>query len=266
MDIVIEIGIGLLVGLVMGALGGGGAIITVPALVYLLDQEPGVATTTSLIIVGLTGIVSVLLHAHRGGVRWADGVAFGLLGVGGALLGGRVGAGADPRVVMGLFAALLLVVASVMWRRARVEQRTDPQEADDPWVTWRPFSLRPDRAALVLIVATAVGVLTGFFGVGGGFAIVPALVLVLRLPMKQAVGTSLLVITINSATALLGRLGTDLSIDIPLVSVFVTAAIIGSLIGGWAGARLDARLLQRAFAALLLVVGAYVGISTALGW
>lgn len=265
MDIVIEITVGLLVGLVMGALGGGGAIITVPALVYLLDQPPAVATTTSLIVVGLTGIVAVIQHARHGRVRWADGIAFGLLGTAGAVLGGRVGAEADPDLTMGLFAALLLLVAGVMWRRSGVQERTDPKEHGAPWVTWRPFSVRWGRAWLVLVVATGVGVLTGFFGVGGGFAIVPALVLVLRLPMTQAVGTSLLVITLNCATGLLGRLGTDLSVDVPLVAVYVAAAIVGTLLGGWWGPRLDPTLLQRTFAVLLVLTAVYSAVATALG-
>ncbi|MDO5739422.1 MAG: sulfite exporter TauE/SafE family protein [Ornithinimicrobium sp.] len=265
MDIFIEVGIGLLVGLVMGALGGGGAIITVPALVYLLDQPPAVATTTSLVVVGITGVVSVVQHAMHGRIRWSDGLAFGLMGAGGAVLGARVSTDADPRLVMGLFAVLLLLVAAVMWRRAGPNARTDPREMGSPWITWRPFSVSPRRALLVLVVASGVGVLTGFFGVGGGFAIVPALILVLRMPMALAVGTSLLVITINCATGLLGRIGTDLHIDVGLVTVFVIMAVTGSLIGGWIGPRLDPSLLQRVFAGLLLLIAVYAGVNTALG-
>ena len=263
-DVVIELVVGLVVGLIMGALGGGGAIITVPALVYLLDQPPVVATTTSLVVVGITGVFSVAQHGLHGRVRWTDGVLFGLLGAGGAVLGSRVGAITDPDWTMGLFAALLLVVATVMWRRAGPEQRTDPEAAGTPWLRWRPFSLSPRRALLVAVVASGVGVLTGFFGVGGGFAIVPALVLVLRLPMALAVGTSLLVITLNSATGVLARLGSELTLDLGLLAVYVPAAVVGSLVGGWVGPRLDPTVLQRAFAVVLVLTALYTGVSTLL--
>lgn len=263
MDIALALGIGLLVGLVMGALGGGGGIITVPALVYLLHQPPATATTTSLVIVGLTGLVSVVQHGRAGRVRWADGVAFGVLGAGGAVLGARVGADTDPTMTMGLFSVLLLVTATLMWRRAGVHRRTDPRTGPEvPWLTWRPFSVRPRKAVVVLAVASGTGVLTGFFGVGGGFALVPALTLVMGMSMPSAVGTSLLVITINSATGLLGRLGTDLRLDWALVGVFTSAAVVGSLLGGTAARRLDPTWSQRAFAVLLLLVAGYTAVST----
>lgn len=265
MDIALELGIGLLVGLVLGALGGGGGIITVPALVYLLHQPPALATTTSLVIVGITGLAAVAQHARAGRVRWADGVAFGVLGAGGAVLGARVGADADPTWTMGLFAGLLLITAVLMWRRSGVRRRTDPDEARaDPWVSWRPFSVRPREGVIVLAVASGTGVLTGFFGVGGGFALVPALTLVMGLSMPSAVGTSLLVITINSATGLLGRVGTDLQLDWALIGTFTAAAVVGSVLGGTAARRLSPAWSQRAFAVLLLLVAAYTAVSTIL--
>lgn len=265
MEIALEIGIGLLVGVVLGALGGGGGIITVPALVYLLHQPPALATTTSLVIVGITGLAAVVQHARAGRVRWADGWAFGVLGAGGAVLGARVSAVADPGWTMGLFTVLLLMTATLMWRRAGVERRTDPQEQQDTsWVTWRPFSIRPWQAVVVLAVASGSGVLTGFFGVGGGFAIVPALTLIMGMPMTYAVGTSLLVITINSATGLLGRLGTEVQLDWTLIGVFTAGAVAGTLLGGTIARRLHPTWSQRAFAVLLVLVAVYTGISTLL--
>ena len=266
MDIALEIVVGGVVGLVMGALGGGGGIIAVPALVYLLQQPPAVATTTSLVIVGLTSVVAVVQHSRSGRVAWADGLAFGVMGAGGALLGSRVGAVADPEVTMWLFAVLLLIVAVVMWHRARVEQRTDPEEVSGHrWLAWRPFRLDVRRALLVLVVASASGVLTGFFGVGGGFAIVPALTIVLRMPMSLAVGTSLLVIGLNSATGIVGRLGTPLELDWALIAVFTAAAVAGSLAGELVGRRLDSAVLQRVFAVMLGVVALYTVVSQLVG-
>lgn len=262
MDIALEIVIGVLVGLVMGALGGGGGIITVPALVYLLHQPPAVATTTSLVIVGTTAVAAVAQHARAGRVRWADGLVFGLLGTGGTLLGARVAPGADPAVTMTVFAVLLVVTASVMWLRARGEPRTDPAEGAPPWLTWRPFWVNPRRAVVVLAVASGTGLLTGFLGVGGGFAIVPALTLLLGLSMPVAVGTSLLVILANSVTGLLGRLGTELQLDWLLVTVFTAAAVVGSVLGGRLGRRLDPTVLQRAFAGMLVLVAGYTVLST----
>lgn len=264
-DLVVEIVVGLLVGTVMGALGGGGGIIAVPALVYLLHQEPAVATTTSLVIVGITSVVAVLQHARGGRVSWLDGVAFGVMGAAGALLGSRVAVHADPDLTMWLFAVLLLLVGGVMWRRSGVERRTDPEEVEDHrWLSLRPPRVDWGRAALVLVVASASGVLTGFFGVGGGFAIVPALTIVLGLPMGLAVGTSLLVILLNSATGVLGRLGTPLDLDWALIAVFTTAAVVGSLVGERVGRRLDPRVLQRGFAVMLVLVAVYTGVSNLL--
>lgn len=263
MEITLEVAIGLLVGLVLGALGGGGGIISVPALVYLLDQPPAVATTTSLVIVGITGVAAVAQHARAGRVRWADGCAFGVLGAGGAVLGARVGAATAPTWTMGLFAVLLLLTAALMWRRAGVERRTDPgADRASSWVTWRPFSLDARRAVVVLAVASGCGVLTGFFGVGGGFAIVPALTLIMGLPMSSAVGTSLLVITLNSVTGLAGRVGTELHLDWSLIAVFTAAAVVGSLLGGLVARRLDPVWAQRGFAVLLLLVAGYTALST----
>lgn len=263
-DVVVEVLVGLVVGVVLGALGAGGGIITVPALVYLLDQPPTVATTTSLVIVGLTSLVALVGQARHGRVRWADGLAFGVMGAGGALLGSRVAGLAEPALTMWLFTALLLVVASVMWHRSRVQRRTDPEEVERGWVTWRPFSVDLRRAVVVLAVASGSGVLTGFFGVGGGFAIVPALILMLGLPMGLAVGTSLLVITINSLTGVAGRLGGGMELPWGLIAVFTAAAVLGTLVGGRLGRRLDPSVLQRAFAVMLVLVAGYTALSTAL--
>lgn len=265
MDVVLQAAVGLVVGLVLGTLGAGGGILAIPALIYLLDQPPAVATTASLVVVGITGAASVVQSARRSRVAWADGIAFGVLGVSGALLGARVGAIAHPDLTLGLLAVLLLIVASAMWRRASASPSAAvPRPAAEPWLTWRPFSVRPRRAGLVLVVASASGVLTGFFGVGGGFAIVPALTLVMGMPMSLAVGTSLLVITINSATGLLGRLGTEMALDWSLIAVFASAAVLGSLVGGSFGRRVDAAALQRAFAVLLVVIAVYTVVNLVL--
>lgn len=250
----LAIPVGVVVGAVMGALGGGGAIIAIPALIFLLGRSPQEATTASLVIVGLTALVGVAQHGRAGRVRFADGTLFALLGAAGAVLGARVAVGADPDLLLALFAVLLLVVARVMWTRSRPGTAQQPARDVPPWLSLRPWHLDLRRGLVVLAVASGVGLLTGFFGVGGGFAIVPVLTLVLGLPMRVAVGTSLWVIALTSAVSLSARLGGGLDPDWALVAVFTVAAVAGSLAGGRAAGRTDPRLLQRGFAVLLALV------------
>ena len=238
--------LGLLVGLALGSLGGGGSILTVPALVYLLGQSPAAATTGSLIIVGITSLVGAVPHARRGNVRLRQGAIFGVLGVVGSYVGATLASGVPDAALLSAFSGLMLVVAALMGRRLR---------RAGAGVSAPPTSVQPVR---VVLAATAVGLLTGFFGVGGGFAVVPALVLVLGLPMPVAVGTSLLVIAINSATALASRIGSGLEVDWPTIGSFALFAAVGSVLGARWSARLPQRTLTLAFIAMMVVVGLYM--------
>lgn len=267
----LAIPLGLFVGLSLGALGGGGSILTVPALVYLLGQSPTTATTSSLLIVGVTTLIGMLPHLRAGRVRLGQGVVFGLLGVVGTSFGSFVAAGIRPTVLLLAFAALMLVVAGLMTQRRRTEARGrlpgGPGTHVDaaPIIGRSPFRCDCRRLLLLLGTATGVGLLTGFFGVGGGFAVVPALVLALRLPMPVAVGTSLVVITVNSATALLSRLGRGLSLDWPLIALFAAAAIAGSLLGSRIASRVSPGRLNLWFTVLLVAVALSTAISSILG-
>lgn len=240
--------LGLLVGVALGSLGGGGSILTVPALVYLLGQSPMVATTASLIIVGLTSLVGLIPHHRRGNVRLGRGAIFGVLGVLGSFLGARLAVGIPSEWLLSAFALLMLFVAAMMWRRQR---RTKPAEPAPSEGAVRPLRL--------VLAATGVGLLTGLFGVGGGFAVVPALVLVLGLSMPVAVGTSLLVIALNSATALAFRLGNGVELDWAVIGGFTVFAVVGSLLGSRITARLSPRMLTRAFVVMLVAVALYMG-------
>jgi uncharacterized membrane protein YfcA len=266
--IALAVPIGLTIGLTLGALGGGGSILTVPALVYLLGQTPHEATTTSLIIVGFTALIGTLAHLHAGRVRVAAGLTFGAAGILGSYLGSRLAAAVDPNVLLSAFAVLMVVAATAMLRRrpAPPIDRADEQ-ADDPTrppgrgtLTSRTGRVRAPgrRAVKVGVTATGVGLLTGFFGVGGGFVILPTLVLVLGFGVSEAVGTSLLVITITSAAALTARLGGGVTLDWPLVTTFTAAAVAGTLVGQRVAARAHPRTLTVAFAWLLVAVAAYV--------
>lgn len=254
---------GVLIGISLGALGGGGSILTVPALVYLAGQDAATATTGSLVIVGVTSLVALVPHARAGRVRFAQGLVFGGLGIGGSYLGSALAAGIDADVLLQAFAVLMLVVAVVMIRRSLRPASDLPADAvEPPIIRWRPLDCRCGRAALLLVVATAVGLLTGFFGVGGGFVLVPALVLALRFTMPVAVGTSLLVIAVNSATALTARMGHGIALDWGIIGLFTAAAVAGSLVGGRLVSRVPSAYLARAFAALLLVVALGVGVQS----
>ncbi|MDO5710150.1 MAG: sulfite exporter TauE/SafE family protein [Micrococcales bacterium] len=261
MTLVWIVPLGLAVGIVLGALGGGGAILTVPILVYVLAQTPSAATTGSLVIVALISLVGLLPHHRVGNVRMRDGLVFGVLGVVGSLVGSRLNAAVPAPILMTAFAALMLVVAILMTvkRRGSAGRRV----VGDDGKSAAPSDEAGHRGWGVLIgAATGVGLLTGFFGVGGGFAVVPALVLVLGFSMPVAVGTSLLVIVINSLTALLGRLGTGLEIDWPLILAFSVFGAAGSLLGGRIAQRVDPQRLSLAFTILLVLVAAYVALQS----
>lgn len=250
MNLLWALPLGLGVGATLGALGGGGAILTVPALVYLLDQDPRVATAGSLIIVGLSSLVGLLPHHRAGNVRVAQGLVFGLLGIVGSIGGSALSRQVDPAVLMVAFALLMFVVAAVMVRRLRGSGGT---------VAAPPRPATAGRVLLLVGTATGVGLLTGFFGVGGGFAVVPALTLVLGFPMRAAVGTSLLVIAVNSATALGARAALGMEgLDWPLVGTFAVAAVVGSLLGVRVSARANPRHLTIAFVVMLVVIAAFM--------
>lgn len=260
--------LGVLVGLALGALGGGGSIFTVPGLVHVLGQDPRDATTSSLVIVGTTALIALVPHARAGRVRSAQGLLFGALGTAGSYAGTALSRSVPPAVLLLAFAALMLLVASLMIRRA-LSSHGAASSLDvtlEPMLTFRPLRCACPRVAKVVVTATAVGLLTGFFGVGGGFALVPALVLALGFPMPTAVGTSLLVIAVNSATALAARVthpGSEL--DWPLVATFTAAAVAASLVGGRVASRVDPRRLTLTFAGLLVLVALYTAVRSLAG-
>ncbi|GLV75914.1 sulfite exporter TauE/SafE family protein [Streptomyces hygroscopicus] len=233
---------GAVVGLALGALGGGGSVLAVPALIYLLGFTPTAATTASLIIVTATSLTALYAHARTGRVRWKAGAAFAAAGV---LPAAAAGAAAThmPQAVLTLAFAATAVVSAVRMLR--------------PAETARPGSgeVRPGKAAAA---GAGLGALTGLLGVGGGFLVVPALVTVLAFEMEAAVGTSLLVITANSLASLATRSGAAVSLDWAVIGPFIGAAILGA----WDGKRMAEKVagprLQRIFAVVLLAVAAFM--------
>ena len=242
--LLIAVAAGLLIGVLLGALGGGGSILTVPVLVYLLHQDPHTATAGSLLIVGVTAAGGMVAHRRAGRVRLAPGIAFGVLGVAGSYAGTRLSSSVPPDLLLSLFAGLMLAAAAAMLRR---RGQVGPRGRAGVSTVLK-----------IIVAATGVGLLTGFFGVGGGFVVVPALVLVLGLDMPAAVGTSLLVISINSAAALAARLGGHVRLDWPLLAVFTAAALAGVLAGTRVASRVDPSRLGAAFTVLLIAVAGYL--------
>ena len=252
---------GALIGLSLGALGGGGSILAVPVLVYALGQSPAQATTGSLVVVAVTSLLGAVTAYRAGNVLLGRGVAFGLVAVGGAVAGARASAFVPEPVLLASFSVLMLVVGGIMvvrqvrGRRSGTWDRPVRARLDDPIISFSPtFACQCPRALKVLVTATVVGLLTGFLGVGGGFLVVPALVLALALPMEYAAGTSLVVITIPSAAALAVRAGSGTQPDWGLVLLLTAASAAGGVLGARVAARTETRRLAAAFSALVVAL------------
>ena len=267
--------LGLLAGAVMGALGGGGAILTVPVLIYLVGLDPHEATTASLVIVGVSAAVTAFAQWRRGMVRVLDALVLAAVGSIGTYAGASAAGAVSGPVLVVLLATLLAVVGALMLRTSTAEPGSADPASPDPSAPERGAGAhrstpvtqlgRFDRLGPVAAVGVGIGLLTGFFGVGGGFAIVPALRLVLRFPMRVAVGTSLLVITLNSATALAARVTHGISLDWLMVGLFTAGSVAGGLAGGRLARRASPSLLSRGFAVLLFVLSAVMVGSAILG-
>jgi uncharacterized membrane protein YfcA len=263
--------LGFLIGVSLGALGGGGSILAVPVLVFVAGQQPSHATSTSLVVVGLASLIGAYGHWRSGRVRVVPGVVFGLVGIAGSLVGSALNRRLDGDVLLLAFSFLIVIAA---WRilvgcpsctrsgEAAAVAVDQHEPAQGPLLT-RTRTWAPGRIAKVAAAGTVVGFLTGLFGVGGGFVIVPALALVLEFPMGAAVGTSLLVIAINTAVALAARAGTG-TIDWGITLLFSAAAIAGVGAGKRLADRLEPQSTQRAFAALLVALAIYTGARSAL--
>lgn len=240
---------GAVIGLSLGALGGGGSILAVPVLVYALYLDPQAATTASLIIVGATAIAAAISHARAGRVDWRAALIFGALGIPASIGGSLLNRAVDPQVLLIAFSALMLVAAGAMYRRSRAREQASAT----------PSPTGVTQVVRVVVVALVVGFLTGFLGVGGGFLIVPALVLAMGFGMPTAVGTSLVIISITSLAAFVERLGHG-AIAWEVILPFTAAAMAGSLTGKRLSEKVSGAALTRAFAVLLVLVAGYVAV------
>lgn len=233
----------LLVGLSLGLLGGGGSILTVPIFVYVLGYAAKPAVAMSLPVVGITSLVGAFSHWRAGNVHLRTAALFGAVAMGGAYAGARLSALFSDTALLLLFAVVMLAAAIAMHRRR------DPSAAAPVAAAVRPVPL--------VLAAAGMGLLTGLVGIGGGFLAVPALVVIGRLPMKQAIGTSLVVIAMNAAAGSFGYRG-QVEVDWAFAGAFSAVAIVGILAGTRLVTHVPAASLRKGFAVFLLVMGAFI--------
>ncbi len=231
----------LAIGLSLGLLGGGGSILAVPVLHYVLGLGVHEAIAGSLIVVAVTSSLALIPHARAGRVQWRTGLAFGGASIGSAFAGGQIGARLPGAVLIAAFALVMVAAGAAMLVRSRSAPRLHVEE--------------PARLPRVLGLGLGVGLITGVLGAGGGFVIIPALTLFSGLVMYDAIGTSLLVIAMNSLAGVAGG-ASHTHVDVALVAAVTALAVVGSLVGVRVGRRVPAHQLQRGFGGFVIAVAA----------
>lgn len=247
---------GLAIGVAVGMFGGGGSVLAVPVLVYVLGQSVHEATTASLVVVAAGALAGGLGHARGGRVCWRHAGAFTAAALPGVIAGTVLGNTVSGAALIGAFAVIMLLAALATWRNASAGG--DGEGIGLPRPSCPPLRLARDLAAGLLI-----GFLTGFFGVGGGFLVVPTLVIVLALSMRLAVGTSLAIITATSVLGLAAHLLAGRALDVSVTAAMTGACVLGALGGAALAGRVPQRQLGRGFAALVTGVATYLLISAA---
>ncbi len=231
------------IGLSLGLIGGGGSIITVPVLVYVLGVEAHQAVGMSLAVVGATSLIGAMFHYRRGTLDLKTGTFFGVSGILSAYFGSRLTHFLSPAVLLLSFAGLMLLIATLMLTR----KQTGEGETNN----------KNKSALKAVFTGSGVGFLTGFLGVGGGFLIVPALMLFGGLSMRHAIGTSLMVISINCVAGLLGHLSYG-GFDLHLTFLVTLLAAMGTLLGTVLSHRTSPTHLRKGFAVFVIIVAFFL--------
>jgi uncharacterized membrane protein YfcA len=232
----------LLIGVSLGFFGGGGSILTVPLLVYVFGLDPKTAIASSLLVVGTASTSGAIHHWRAGNVNLRTGLLFGAAGMTGAYIGGRVGAYLDGTLLLLLFACMMVLTSVAMWQGRRARS---------------PGPATQGATVRLVLQGLAVGSFTGLVGAGGGFLIVPALTLWAGLSMHVAVGTSLLVIVLNTMAGFLGYLN-HVQVDFKLIGAVSVIAIAGSFVGSALATKINPASLRRAFAVFVLAMAAFI--------
>lgn len=239
----LAIALGVMIGASLGLLGGGGSILTVPIFVYILGFPPKEAIAMSLAVVGVTSAVGAAGHWRAGNVNVRTGATFGAVAMAGTFAGTRLAAFLSGTTQLAIFGAVMLVAAAFMFRGRRDDTSSRRHGSNT-------------ATSLVMLEGLAVGLLTGLVGVGGGFLIVPALVL-LALPMSTAVGTSLLIIAANCAAGFYGYLG-QIHLTWTSMALVTAGTLPGIALGTWLHRFVSQAVLRRGFAIFLLLVAAFI--------
>ncbi len=242
---------GGLVGIVLGLIGGGGSVLAVPLLVYLVGvSDPHVAIGTSAVAVAVSAFANLIGFAKAGKVKWNCAIVFALAGVGGAIIGSSLGKAFDGQMLLGLFGAVMIAIAVGMFLKKDI--------AGNPAVALTFASARRMTPAL-LAYGVAVGTLSGFFGIGGGFLVVPGLIAATGMPMLSAVGSSLVSVTAFGLTTAVNYAVSGL-VDWRMAALFILGGIIGGRLGARAGraAAKEKQLLAKVFGVIVAGVGVFV--------
>jgi uncharacterized protein len=250
--VLLAIPFGLIIGLAVGMLGGGGSVLAVPVLVYILERDVETATTISLVVVTAAAVAGGYQHALDRRVCWRHAGVFTAAALPGIIAGTALASVTSGTALIAGFALVMLAAAFATWRKAVSDDGT----ASDRGHTCPELRLERDLAAGLIV-----GFLTGFFGVGGGFIIVPTLAVALSFSMRSAIGTSLAIITTTSLLGVAVHLGAGRSLDIDLTIAMGAACIVGALFGARLSARVPQQTLGRGFAALVVAVAAYLLVS-----
>ncbi|TAH19657.1 MAG: sulfite exporter TauE/SafE family protein [Cytophagales bacterium] len=268
----------LFMGLSLGLIGGGGSILTVPILVYLFAVDPVLATSYSLFIVGLTSLVGSASHISQGNIHWRTAFVFGLPSIIGVyltrlyvvpIIPREIGEIGDfiitkPLFLLMLFAVIMLLASISMIKKPKKELLISNDKL--PMANEQPTTsnnLKQSQTIeynypLILVEGLVVGGITGLVGAGGGFLIIPALVLLAKLPMKQAIGTSLIVIALKSLIGFTGDLSGKEIIDWQFLLAFASIAIVGIVAGSFFAKKISNEILKPAFGWFVLVMGIYI--------
>jgi uncharacterized membrane protein YfcA len=238
----------LLIGVVLGLLGSGGSIITVPVLMYFLGRPEKQAIAEALAIVGCVALAGAIPYIILGRVQWKTVIFFGLPGMAGACIGGCCTYIISSSLQMLLFASVMLVAAGAMLFGSSSQVIPPKSFNQSMW--------------LIILEGFVVGCLTGLLGVGGGFAIVPALVILCQLPISHAIGTSLMIIAMNSTVGFIFQFfslkALEIHVDWSIIKMIAVIGVVGSFSAGWIGQKIPQVYLRKAFGSMLLMLSLYV--------
>jgi len=245
----LALSLAVLVGLALGLLGGGGSILTLPILQYVVGLEAHEAIAASLFVVGMTSLAAIIPHARAGRVHLKVGLIFGAASMVGAYSAGRFAKLIPPGVLLVLFAIMMVITAVMMLRPKRGSDATEEAVGH--------IRFSPKQLVKIALEGLVVGAITGLVGAGGGFLVVPALVILGGLPMRTAVGTSLMVIAMKSFAGFAGH-ASAVTLDWPLMLGITAAALFGSVFGARLAGLVDPARLRRGFGWFVVVMGAFM--------